>query len=350
MRDYGYWEKASVKTMLMTERAILGYEKDLDNLYVALLSDIEKEIRYIFNNYGKNNKLLYSDLRSRLDNNSFKKFSSKLKTISNEFDESILTTAFILEIKKLQKRATITLLEYIQFICSYHVIKMAQQNADDVYSTLFDIYLSCYYCHFYNFINGVQKNIEFVPISDTVIKNCVKGKWNKATYLERIQVSQNYLIDNISEIIPRTIAMGYSVDKVVNSVDKILNTRNNYDKTIIRTSGDYINNQAHMEVLKQTSIIDEYVYVAILDAVTTIECRSLNGSIFKISQAVVGQNVPPLHFNCRSSIAPNITDKVKKSLEQLDPISRKNTIQNWLSDNLPDNQKYILNYVNRYFI
>lgn len=349
MREYEYWEQASVKTMLMTERAILDYEKDLDNLYVSLLSDIEKEIRYIFNTFGKNDKLLYSNLRSRLDNNSFKKFSSKLKTISNEFEENILTTSFISEIKKLQKRSTITLLEYLQFMCKYYILKTVEQNANYVYSTLFDIYLSCYCCHFYNFIYGVQKNIEFVPVSDSVIKNCVKGKWNKATYLERIQVSQNYLIDNITDIIPRTVAMGYSIDKVVNAVNKILNTRNNYDKTIIRTSGDYINNQAHMEVLKQTSIIEEYIYVAILDAVTTVECRSLNGSVFKLSQAIVGENFPPLHFNCRSSVAPNITDTVKQHLSQLDAISRKNTIQNWLSNNLPDNQKYISNYINRYF-
>ena len=36
MRDDKYWDEISVNTMLMTEKQIIDYEKDLENLYISL--------------------------------------------------------------------------------------------------------------------------------------------------------------------------------------------------------------------------------------------------------------------------------------------------------------------------
>ena len=348
MRDDKYWDEISVNTMLMTEKQIIDYEKDLENLYISLSADIEKEISYIYSKYGKNDKILYADLRKRIQTSELNKFKSILKSVLNTYDTNIVTKDFLSTTNKLSERKTITVLEYIQYMCQKYIMDMTTQNSKYVYELLYDVVLSAYCVYFYNYVNGIQKDIEFIPISDNDIQQIVKNKWGTATYLERLRDSSSKLYDNIQQTIPRYIAMGFNSTSTTDGVNKLINSRYKYDITVIRTTGDYMNNAAHKEVL-YTIGIDSYRFVAILDNRTTEECRKLNNTVYKLSNAKVGINFPPIHFNCRSSVAPVITPDVEKKLSELDDISRKNTMKNWLDNNLPKNQIDILKFIGKYY-
>lgn len=348
MRDTKYWEDASVNCMLMTERSVTAYEKDLESLYAVLSSNIEKEITFIYDKFGKNNKILYSDLRRRIDDTLFKKFKNQLKSILNKYDVNIVTKDFINLTKQLYNRKTITALEYIQYMCQYHIIELSVSNMKYTEQLYDDIYVSSYSVHFYNYVNGVQKDIEFVPVKSDNIKNALIGKWGNSTNIDRIKYGGQQLSDTITQLIPQCIARGFSAQSTFESVDKALWKRYNYDRANARTNGDFINNEAHKTVLDNVEI-EQYVYVAVLDSVTTPECRSLDGSVFNLSQAKVGVNFPPLHHNCRSSVAPMITPQIVKKLQNLDDISRKNILNDWLKRNLPESQQYILTYIGKYY-
>ena len=70
-------------------------------------------------------------------------------------------------------------------------------------------------------------------------------------------------------------------------------------KKIVRTEGTAITNAVGLEMFKEEGYTD-YKYSSVIDSRTTEICRSLDGSIFKISQAERGVNFPPMHVNCRS--------------------------------------------------
>lgn len=352
MRDDKYWEEASVNTIIMGEKIVLNYEKELDSLYISLSSDLEKELSFIFSKYNKNGKILYNDLRTRLDNSSYKKFKSQLKTIYNELEENMFTKDIIQEAKKLYDRKTATVLEYIQFMSNYYIAMLATNNAKEIYNTMEDIYLASYYVYFYNFINGVQKDVEFVPIQTMDMQNNLKGKWfdgtRNSTYMERVDTSRLQSVSNITDMIPRFIAMGYTLDRCVSEIDKYINKRQNYDKAIVRTTADYTSNQAMFSVLDAVDL-DSYVYIAVLDNRTTEQCRNLDGTVYKLSQAVVGVNLPPLHHNCRSTIGPHFSTSDKNRFNELDSISRKNTLNSWLDKVLKVEHADIRRIIQTYF-
>lgn len=67
-----------------------------------------------------------------------------------------------------------------------------------------------------------------------------------------------------------------------------------------RTKETEVMNRARMDYFESTGVVEGYQYSAIMDAVTSDICAGLHGKVFpKGSEAV-----PPLHFNCRSTLIP----------------------------------------------
>lgn len=63
----------------------------------------------------------------------------------------------------------------------------------------------------------------------------------------------------------------------------------------------YLVNQERIQIFKYYGIT-KVIFKALIDERTTEECREMNGKIFNIDDLVLGENLPPLHYNCRSVI------------------------------------------------
>ena len=80
-----------------------------------------------------------------------------------------------------------------------------------------------------------------------------------------------------------------------------------------RTKHTEVMNRARLAVYEESPVVDAYKYSAILDNRTTAICRGLHGKVFKKGE----QPVPPLHFNCRSTLVPITIYQDKKIDEQV---------------------------------
>lgn len=52
--------------------------------------------------------------------------------------------------------------------------------------------------------------------------------------------------------------------------------------------------------------LDGYIFLATLDLGTSDICQFLDGKRFKLKDAQVGKNYPPMHPNCRSTTIPDV--------------------------------------------
>ena len=77
----------------------------------------------------------------------------------------------------------------------------------------------------------------------------------------------------------------------------------NQVRTLVRTSINQVSNNAALSVYRANSdITKKYRYTATLDSRTTAVCGALDGRVFEYEQGPM----PPQHFNCRSTIIPEI--------------------------------------------
>lgn len=110
--------------------------------------------------------------------------------------------------------------------------------------------------------------------------------------------------DNIGRLYRMVRANGYLSlvnPKAINTLPAITNSFRNNINTNIETFSSAVVNQAHLNAMQRAKI-GVYTFRAVMDNRTTEVCKSLNGKSFKVSQAQVGINFPPLHFKCRSSV------------------------------------------------
>lgn len=130
---------------------------------------------------------------------------------------------------------------------------------------------------------------------------CADGKlWSS-----RIWDNKAKLVNRLEQGLIDCIARGVSKDTLVTQIKEDFNTGFFNADRIVRTELNYVQNACSMNRYKDAGIT-EYQFLAEIDGRTSTICRSMNGKIFKMKDAVVGENVGPLHPNCRSTIIPII--------------------------------------------
>ena len=98
------------------------------------------------------------------------------------------------------------------------------------------------------------------------------------------------------------------------SVEELLLSRARTE-TIFRTNLMSAYNSGHMDAVYDPLIADlipAMQFLAIIDGRTTEICRRLDGEIIMKDEAGIADLVPPLHYNCRSTVIPVWIDEYRK--------------------------------------
>lgn len=133
-----------------------------------------------------------------------------------------------------------------------------------------------------DYSNGVQEVLNSVW--------CADGK----NWSSRIWTNKALLVNKLEQGLIDCVARGVSKDILVTQIKQDFNTGFFNADRIVRTELTYVQNQACMNRYKDAGI-KEFQFLAELDGRTSDRCKELNGKIFKMKDAVVGENVPPIH-------------------------------------------------------
>ena len=144
----------------------------------------------------------------------------------------------------------------------------------------------------------------FAHIDDMTKYQILRENWQGGNYSTRIWANNAILNSRIQEVLPKVVGgglmSGISQEKMQRQIREYFDVGRYYAMRLVRTETNYFTNQAELQ-----SYVDEgieyYRYKAILDKRTSHICGDiLNNQIFKVSEAQVGLNYPPMHPNCRS--------------------------------------------------
>lgn len=111
-------------------------------------------------------------------------------------------------------------------------------------------------------------------------------------------------VDRIDSIIVNGFGKGATTKEILRELELL--TKGELTKqaeALVRTGVIHYSNQAR-EAMFIDNDVDDVVFVATLDNRTTLTCSSKDGKRYKIDDPA--KPVPPLHFNCRSTMIPAI--------------------------------------------
>lgn len=345
MRNKEYWDNRAIQGIVSSESSVLDYEARLLQAYEYALAEIKKEVNSFFQKYAEENKIPYANARKRLTASERKGFNALLTEWYAIAREMGLSESYQSYLKELGKKVYVSRMEEIEASIRFQIEKLKGNQHSWMSDLMRDNYMFGYYNSYYNLAKGVETGVKFTELDTNSIERAVRTRWDKANYSERIWSDRDKLVRTLAQLIPQSFARGINSNDIARLLAKELGASQSRARTLVRTEINFICNQSTLDVYKAAGL-DEYEYLATLDSKTSEICRSLDGQVFRVTQASVGINYPPMHPYCRSTTVAHFPDDdwdgeraARDEEGKTIRVPRKTTQEDWIKQYVPEDQQ-----------
>lgn len=301
LSNKSYWLKRSEeldKAAKMTEKEVM---KKLSALYRDAFRSIEKEVNDFMMKYAVDHKLDYATVTQMLTPIDLAEYNEKIQELHAMYRDT--KSEYIkIEIERLKARSKITRLRALQDAINVELCKVTHEYQMTLEDTLIGLFSAQY-----------EKACELMGvmapgIPREAIKKIIEYPYAGKMFSDRIWDNKDALVKYIQQDLTVGIIRGDSIQKMSRQLKKDLNVLYYQAERLVRTETNYAMNQAHLKGYKDSGVVEKYEFLAAHDKRTSELCRDLDGEMFELSKAVVGENYPPMHPNCRSTVVPVLED------------------------------------------
>ena len=309
-----YWKKRNEQEMNQAQLETYKVITANNALLQSAIDNINREINKIYVSFkGKDlsqkeaRKLLNATITTR----EYKRLQEEVKNIKDPEIKKIL-------IKQLDAPAyasRITRLEALKKIIDINVYKTLNKRLENCTKLFIRTIKSRYYKSIYNIQKELKFEFNFAKISDKRINKILNMEYFGSNYSKRIWKNTRLLSQKLKETMTIDILTGKNPKIGAERLNNIMNTEKYNAERVIRTETTHFYNQAELESYKECNV-EKYVFLATLDSRTSSKCRKMDGKIINVEDSSAGENLPPLHANCRSTTIAYLDDNTLKSLRR----------------------------------
>ena len=288
LSNKSYWLKRSEeldKVAKMTEKEVM---KKLSALYRDAFRSIEKEVNDFMMKYAVDHKLDYATVTQMLTPIDLAEYNEKIQELHAMYRDT--KSEYIkIEIERLKARSKITRLRALQDAINVELCKVTHEYQMTLEDTLIGLFSDQYTkaCE----LMGVMAP----GIPREAIKKIIEYPYAGKMFSDRIWDNKDALVKYIQQDLTVGIIRGDSIQKMARQLKKDLKVLYYQAERLVRTETNYAMNQAHLKGYKDSGVVEKYEFLAAHDKRTSKLCRDLDGEMFELSKAVVGENYPPMH-------------------------------------------------------
>lgn len=160
----------------------------------------------------------------------------------------------------------------------------------------------------------------FSVVSTDHAREIMENRWSGESFSERIWSNTDDLAQEVKQVILEGELTGASEAKMAAKIRDRFTVGMHEARRVVRTEHNYCINQAELKGMKDAGF-DEYEFASLGENADGVchTCDDLDGERFKIEDAVVGVNCPPMHPFCRcKATTPMETDEdVQAEIDRL---------------------------------
>lgn len=140
----------------------------------------------------------------------------------------------------------------------------------------------------------------FSVVSTDHAREIMENRWSGESFSERIWSNTDDLAQEVKQVILEGELTGASEAKMAAKIRDRFTVGMHEARRVVRTEHNYCINQAELKGMKDAGF-DEYEFASLGENADGVchTCDDLDGERFKIEDAVVGVNCPPMHPFCR---------------------------------------------------
>lgn len=313
-----YWNREYELIFLEQEEEKKKFLKKIDKLYEDTKDQIYIEIDAFLDRYFKTMTPTFTNLKKKLTEDELKKFKKRvnkyyLKIAS--FGKKDYNNNYKTKLKDFSDRVSVSYEDEITIIVNQIMFELLNNLIILFKEYLMNIYENSYYHSVYTIdINTKLKDQLFV-IDFDYIEGQINKEWLGNNFINRLIIRTQMTLPQMLQNTFSFFMLSNKFDLTKELSNKLevhkTSSNNNGSYEIANTSTDFIVNLAILQSFRNTDVVESFEFSAIIDDVTSDICFNMDGHIFKLSEAKLGVNVPPLHNHCRSILIPRIPkDKI----------------------------------------
>lgn len=142
-------------------------------------------------------------------------------------------------------------------------------------------------------------------VNRPAFEEIIKTPFNGRNYSEQLWGNTDSLAQKLKEVFKQGFIRGDSPQDMAREIRKEFNVARSRAETLVRTDATAVINRATIKRYQKAGL-EYYRILVVLDDRTTQICRRIaqEDKLYKLEDAQVGVNMPPFHYNCRSTIMP----------------------------------------------
>ena len=294
-----------------SNRVILKISK----AYEEAIKEINQDIERMLDNFMIGNALTKSEAKKFLNQKIKNEVINQYKKILPTIEDERLKQKIIAHIESQAYGARITRLEALKESIYLNLATVADvelRESEKLYTRTIN---KAYYLNCYDIQKGIGIGFNIAAMPTEVIEEILKTNWSGKHYSDRVWRNSQIMAKKLEQVLLKGVMTGKSYRKLAIELEEMSEDGVFAAERLIRTEMTYISNRAELQSYKECGI-DEYIFVATLDSRTSKPCRKMDRKRIKISDAIVGENLPPLHPWCRSTTRMGIDEGVLATMKR----------------------------------
>ena len=288
LSNKSYWLKRSEELDKVAKKVEKEVMKELSALYREAFRSIEKEVNDFMMKYAEDHKLDYTTVTQMLTPIDLAEYNEKIQELHAMYRDT-KSEHIKIEIDRLNARAKITRLQALQDAINVELTKVTHEYQMTLEDTLIGLFTEQY--KEVSELMGVMAPV----INREAIKTIIEYPYAGKMFSDRIWDNKDALVKHIHQNLTVGIIRGDSVQKMARQLKKDLNVLYYQAERLVRTETNYAMNQGHKKGYEDSGVVEKYEFLAAIDSRTSKLCKDQDGKVYKLKDAVVGVNYPPLH-------------------------------------------------------
>ena len=314
MDSQTYWrnrETEQRKHDILDERE---YQRHIEEIYQNMIDEIEKEINGFYGKYARKEGITMAEAKKRaakLDIEAYGRKAAKYvkeKNFSKQANEEMRLYNLTMKVNRLELlKAQIGLEMVAGFdeLQKYYDEKLTDRTIAEFER---------------------QAGILGKTIQDNAkaAKAIVNASYYNATFSDRIWMYQDMLKNELNSLLQTGLIQGQHPRKLATHLRKRFGVSQSNAERLMITEMARVQIEAQKQSFERNGF-EEYTFLALGTACSI--CRALDGKHFKVSKMMSGTNAPPMHPNCRCSVAAY--EDSEDYEDWLDFLSKGGTTEEW---------------------
>ena len=303
-RNRDYWKRRFLYEKEQQLQNTAEYETAMQARLKEVEQVLEQEVDYWLKRYASNQEITVKDARKILSTIGTRDWHMTLK----EFKAKAKTGGFDKELDAEYFRSQLSRLENIDGQLTSLLAQYATSESDKLESSLVNQYQQTYMHSIYlTQLEQAKLSSNFANVNEYQVKAIVHKPWRGSDFSKRIWKSYTETLPNeLGDALLRGSVLGHSHEQIFKMMRQRLKDVEDYQlHRLIITEMGHVAETATADAYIEEGV-EQYQYLATLEAHTCEECAHLDGQVFELKDKVEGLNYPLIHPYCRCTTMPYI--------------------------------------------